>query len=364
MSKVTESVQLKNGVTLKNPLMLAPMTTQLSFFNGIITEDEITYYKNRSKDLGALVTGAANVQFIGKGWPGELGVYDDKFIPGLTKLAQAIKGEGAKAILQIFHGGRMSTLTATEGETPVSASAVPAERPDAVTPRALTGEEVLTVIQDFKRAAIRAIKAGFDGIEIHGANTYLIQQFFSPHSNRREDEWGGSLDKRYHFIDVLVDEITEAVAKYAESPFIVGYRFSPEEYETPGIRMADTLYLVDHLAEKPLDYLHVSLNEYDRLSVEKDYQEKTILAYIHQKANGRVPIVGVGGVQTQADVEYVLENAELSAVGRAMVYDPDWAGKVLNKQPVHRLEEIDEQVRNLRGTSLWDFVQQVRLDKE
>lgn len=114
------------------------------------------------------------------------------------------------------------------GVQPVSASAIAAERPNAEIPRALTEDEIFDLIEDFKKATERAIKAGFDGVEIHGANTYIIQQFFSPHSNRREDQWGGSIEKRFNFINELVDSVTEVVDNSNVQDFIVGYHFSPE----------------------------------------------------------------------------------------------------------------------------------------
>ncbi len=183
-------------------------------------------------------------------------------IHGLCKLATTIKEQGAKAILQIFHGGRMCPPELVPNGDIVSASAVPAEQPNAHIPRALKGEEIRTIIKDFGETTRRAIEAGFDGVEIHGANGYLIHQFFSPHSNRREDEWGGSLQKRLAFPLAIVDEVKKVVDTYAKEPFIVGYRFSPEEPETPGITMADTLELVDALANQPIDYLHVSLMDF------------------------------------------------------------------------------------------------------
>lgn len=108
MISFDQSLTLPSGVTLKNRLMMAPMTTSQSFYNGTITENEINYYAQRSKGLGAVITGAANVEAIGKGWPGELSIADDEMLPELTLLASAIKAEGAKAIIQIFHGGRMT----------------------------------------------------------------------------------------------------------------------------------------------------------------------------------------------------------------------------------------------------------------
>lgn len=332
MPNFNESITFRSGITLKNRLMLSPMTTQLSFFNGVVTQDEIEYYAKRSKGLGAVITGAANVQDIGKGWPGELSIAHDEMIPRLSELAQAIQGQGAKAIIQIFHGGRMTNRATLSGEQPVSASAVPAERPDAETPRALSEEEVTETIRAFGEATRRAIEAGFDGIELHGANTYLIQQFFSPHSNRREDQWGGTLEKRYHFIEELLKTVFQSVKTYAKKPFIVGYRFSPEEFETPGIRFEDTLWLLEQLRETTLDYLHVSLNTYDRVARSDTYDQKSILEYVHEAIQGKIPLVGVGNVRNRHDVQQVLAHAELVAIGQQILVDPEWAIKLLENQ--------------------------------
>ena len=160
-------------------------------------------------------------------------------LSGLSQLAGAIK-ETIRATN--FSWRKNDEFKCTSGEQPVSASAIPAERPGAETPRALTTEEVKKLIASYQQATLRAIKAGFDGVEIHGANTYIIQQFFSPHSNKRNDEWGGGLEKRFKFINDLVDAVTEAVDNSGVSNFIIGYRFSPEEFETPGIRLADALF--------------------------------------------------------------------------------------------------------------------------
>ncbi|MEO1771951.1 NADH-dependent flavin oxidoreductase [Candidatus Enterococcus ferrettii] len=361
MAKLTEPLTFNRGLTLKNRVLMAPMTTKMSFFDGVVTQDEVDYYSMRAGEIGAVITGAANVQEDGKGWEGELGVYDDKFIPGLSKLAAGIKRNGTKAILQIFHGGRMTSSQILRGVQPVSASAVAAERPAAETPREIESEEVAALINNFAAAAKRAISAGFDGVELHGANTYLIQQFFSPHSNRREDEWGGSLDKRYHFIEELVKAVTTAVDESGADNFIVGYRFSPEEYETPGIRFEDTLYLVDHLADLSLDYLHVSLNQADKVSASQDYQEKSMMAYIKDKIAGRVPLIGVGDIRTGQDAEEILSMADGVAIGKALLMDPNWLPKVVNGQEKlirHELSRFDcEELRISNG--VWAFLEQM-----
>lgn len=328
MTDYSEKLCLRSGVTLQNRLMMSPMTTRQSFFNGQITRDEIAYYQERSQGLGAVITGAANVQAGGKGWPGELSVASDDMIPRLHELAKAIQGQGAKAILQIFHGGRMTSRATLSGEQPVSASAVAAERPGAETPRELTDVEIKGIIRDFGEATKRAIVAGFDGVELHGANTYLLQQFFSPHSNRRTDDWGGDRTHRATFIRRVIESTFAAVKETAERPFIVGYRLSPEEFETPGIRFDDTLYLLTQLQQFPLDYIHASLGNYDRVARGTDYQDKSMMAYMYEALDGQIPLVGVGGVRTRQDVSNVLQEADLVAVGQQLLFDPKWAVKL------------------------------------
>ena len=328
MTQFSNPFTFKSGVTLTNRLMMSPMTTQQSFYNGTVTQDEIQYYADRAKGLGAVITGAANVQAQGKGWPGELSIASDDMLPQLHALAGAIQAQGAKAIVQIFHAGRMTHAATLMGEQPVSASAVAALRPDAETPRAMTIDEIHDTVIAFGEATRRAIQAGFDGVELHGANTYLLQQFFSPHSNRREDEYGGSREKRYRFIKEVLDSVFAAVEKYADRPFLVGYRVSPEEFETPGIRFDDTLWLLDQLKATNLDYVHLSLNAYDRVARDQQHDQKSMLAYVHEQLAGQLPLIGVGGVRTRADVNNVLQNAELVAVGQQLLYDPSWAVKL------------------------------------
>ncbi|WCL67556.1 NADH-dependent flavin oxidoreductase [Lactiplantibacillus plantarum] len=329
MTSFNEPLKFKSGVTLRNRLMMSPMTTTQSFYNGSITHDEIDYYTQRATGLGAVITGAANVEDLGKGWHGELSIAHDTMLPGLSALAHGIQSQGAKAIVQIFHAGRMTHRAVLNGEQIVSASAVAALRDDAETPRAMSIDKIHATIAAFGEATRRAIQAGFDGIELHGANTYLIQQFFSPHSNHRTDEYGGRTpQERFRFIDELLKAVFAAVDQYADRPFIVGYRFSPEEFEEPGIRFEDTLWLLSQLRESRLDYVHVSLNNYDRVSRNPQYQDKSIMTYVHEALQGKLPLVGVGGVRTRDDVKTVLQTAELVAVGQQLLYDPTWAVKL------------------------------------
>lgn len=365
MTTYNESITFRRGLTLKNRIVMAPMTTKMSFYDGVVTQDELNYYSLRTGEVGAIITAAANVQADGKGWEGELSVASDEFIPSLSHLASTIKRNGTKAILQLFHGGRMTNSRILRGIQPVSASAIPAERPDAEMPRALEEVEIFQLIESFKQATIRAMAAGFDGVELHGANTYIIQQFFSPHSNRREDQWGGSVERRFTFINQLVEGVLSVVDEADQKDFIVGYRFSPEEYEEPGIRMADTLYLVEQLAEKSLDYLHISLADYKRVSISEDYQEKTMMQYVHEQISGRVPLIGVGDIRTKQDLEESLAHSEIAAVGRALIIDPHWVSKVIegNEDALRTVLANQDRQELMIGNGMLEFLKFMMPDR-
>ena len=356
-----QPITLRSGIQLDNRVVMAPMTTFSANPDGTVSDEEVAYYSRRSNGVGMVVTACAYVTPNGKGFQGEFGSDRDNLIPSLRRIASAIKEQGAKAVLQIFHGGRMCPPELVPDGEIVSASAVPAEQgvvSDQV-PRALTETEIQSIIRDFGESTRRAIEAGFDGVEIHGANGYLIQQFFSPHSNRREDQYGGSLEKRLSFPIAVVDEVKKVVAKHAKQPFLVGYRFSPEEPETPGITMADTLALVDVLASKELDYLHVSLMEFwstPRRGVE---DSRSRLEIIQERVGESVPVIGVGSIYTADDaLKAIQSGVSMIAIGRGLIIDPDWVEKV--KQGKESEIEIklkkDAQSRLVVPDPLWQVI--------
>ncbi len=336
-----EPFSLPNGVQLKNRIVMAPMTNYSSNPDGTVTDAEVTYYERRSSGVGMVITACTYVTENGQGFHGEFGGDRDEFIPSLRKIATAIKEQGAKAILQIFHGGRQVPPELVPHGEIVSASSVPAEGKQV--PRELTEKEVKSIIRDFGETTRRAIAAGYDGVEIHGANGYLIQQFFSPQTNRREDQWGGSLEKRLSFPLAVVDEVKKVVAENAKEPFVVGYRFSPEEPETPGITMADTLTLVDALADKGLDYLHVSLQDFwstPRRGVE---DTRSRVEIIQERVGNRVPVIGVGSIYTADDaIKAKQSGIPLIALGRELIIDPDWVEKVQEGREAEIVTKINK----------------------
>lgn len=319
----------KNGVTIKNRIVIPPMTEAAALENGAVSQDELKYFDIHTGGAGMFIMPVMNVSDDGKGFEGEPSVADDKFMPGLKKLATTAKQNGTKAILQIFHAGRMSNSKILRGVQPVSASAVAALRPNAETPRELTNDEIEQIIEDFGQATRRAIQAGFDGIELHGANTYLMQQFFSPHSNRRTDKWGGSLENRMRFPLEIVKRVHQAVEEYADDKFIVGYRISPEEIEEPGIRLDDTLKFIDILADQPIDYLHVSMGYAWRTSLNDKSDGEPIILKVKKTVAGRLPLISVGSVEKPEDAEKLIDaGVDFAAIGRESIRDPKWVQKV------------------------------------
>jgi len=193
----------------------------------------------------------------------------------------------------------------------------------------LTADEITDIITAFGDATRRAIAAGFDGVELHGANTYLLQQFFSPNSNRRTDQWGGDRNERMAFAKAVIASVHAAIEKYADRPFLFGYRISPEEIETPGIRLADTLAFVDMLGDSVVDYVHTSMGAAQRTSLNDKTDHEPIMTKLVTQLAGRKPLIGIGSVEKPADAEAVLGmGAELVAMGREMIREPQWVEKV------------------------------------
>ncbi|WP_374120543.1 NADH-dependent flavin oxidoreductase [Neobacillus sp. PS3-40] len=358
-SPLFDTFVFQKGVSLKNRLIMAPMTNFSSNQDGTVSDAEVRYYARRSKGVSMVVTACTYVTPNGKGFRGEFAGDRDEMIPSLKKLASAIKAEGAKAVLQIFHGGRECPPELVPNGEIVSASEVPSERKGSATPRELQEDEIQSIIRAFGETTRRAIEAGYDGVEIHGANGYLIQQFFSPHSNRREDQWGGTLEKRMAFPLAIVEEVQNVVAKNAKQPFIIGYRFSPEEPETPGITMAETLKLIHALAETKLDYLHVSQMDFKAEPRRGVEDQRSRLEIIQEQVGKRIPVIGVGSIFNPDDaIQALKSNVPLIALGRELIIDPDWVEKVENGRETEIETKIDKgaQERLVVPDPLWQAI--------
>lgn len=325
-----EEIKLPNGVVLNDRLGVAPMTTYSGNPDGTVSDEELLYYRRRSNIGSLFITACIAVSENGIAFPGQFIAFkEDLIMPRLKQLAAEMKTNGNKAILQMQHGGRQGQPELIEANETVAPSSV-GGTPEKAAPRELTAEEITNIIRDFGETTRRAIEAGFDGVEIHGANTYLLQQFVSEATNRREDEWGGSFENRLKFPLAVLAEVKRVVAEFANEEFIVGYRLSPEEYSDLGVgyTIEETKVLTEKLIEGGIHYLHVSLMDYKKRP-HNEAIEGTIVEILSKQIAGRVAFVVVGNVRKPEDAVAALkEGADIVVMGRQALVDPEWTEKV------------------------------------
>jgi 2,4-dienoyl-CoA reductase-like NADH-dependent reductase (Old Yellow Enzyme family) len=300
---------LRSGPCARNRLVMAPMTTWSSHDDGTISVAELEYLRLRSRGVGIVITAACYIQHSGKAFTGQWGCDAVDKLDSLRAAADVIHEGGALAVLQLHHGGRMCPASLL-GHPPHAPSAVRAERPGADLPVPMTEAQIQASIEAFADATHLAVRAGYDGVEIHGANHYLPQQFFSPHSNRRDDAWGGDVEARMRYPLAVTDAVFAAVRGF-EKPFIVGYRLSPEEAEQPGITMDDTLLLVDALKRYPLDWLHVSTREYKATSLRDPAAQWHPARRIIDALENTTDVIGVGSICSTEDAQFLLDDGPL-----------------------------------------------------
>jgi len=239
---------------LKNRLVMPPIATNYGSEEGFVTQRTIDYYQERAKGgVGLIIVEFTCVDSpVGRATPRQLLIDDDKFIPDLARLAEAIRQHGAKAALQIHHVGRQARSIVT-GHQPVAPSPIPA--PGGELPKELTIPEIEAIVDRFAQGAERAKRAGFDGVEIHAAHGYLISQFLSPLSNQRRDDYGGDTENRAR----LLLEIIEAARGRVGKDYPLWCRLSALEFGVDGGITLEETQLVARLAERSgADAIHVS----------------------------------------------------------------------------------------------------------
>ena len=349
-----QTYTLNNGVTIKNRLVVAPMTHFGSQADGLISDQERTFLKNRAVDMGLFITTATLVQKDGKAFHGQPEATGEHCLDSLKETAQILQQQGAKAILQIHHGGSKAIDDLLDGLDKISASSSEAEHA-----REATAEEVEALIASYAQAADLALRAGFDGVEIHGANGYLIQQFYSAQSNRRNDQWGGSLENRMRFPLAVIDAVVAVREKHRRDDFIIDYRFSPEEPGDDGLTMTETGALIDALAQKPLQYLHVSLWEFDKKIRRGGDTAQTRMQFIHERINGKLPLIGVGNLFTADQILAAYETgwAEFIALGKTVMINPHIATQIREGREAEIETQLDPTRADHYGLpdTLWGF---------
>src|SRR5262245_13495689 len=239
------------GRELANRFVIAPLTTDSSHDDGTAAENELEFVRRRAAGgFGATISSAAYVEQDGRSWQG-IGAAHDGHLSSLTRLAEAMRAAGGLAILQIYDGGRIAKPELIGENCLRAPSAVASLRPGAKTPRAMTTDEVESLIASFREAASLARKAGFDGVEVHGANHYAVHQFFSPRANHRVDHWGGTLSKRMNFALAVAEAVRHALGP----ELILGFRVTPFEAEADGYTLEESKQLCGELARLDLDYI-------------------------------------------------------------------------------------------------------------
>src|SRR6202011_2995122 len=252
------------SVEIPNRIVMPPMTTRTADEEGYVTDDTLAYYMARvSGGVGLITVEMASPEKCGRHRRHEVGIYDDRFIPGLTRLVGEIHRGGAKASIQLGHGGEDTRIDIC-GETPIAPSAIP--HPvyettfETIVPEAMTKARIEETIAAHVAAALRAQQAGFDCVEIHAAHGYLISQFHAPFENRRDDEYGGSLENRARFGLEILRAVKAAVG---EMPVI--YRLSVEDFFPQGLHFAEGKEIAISAAKAGADALHISAGHYRSL---------------------------------------------------------------------------------------------------
>jgi len=331
---VSTSVALRPAfigrMELRNRLVMPAMATNFATPDGRVTERLIAYHRARAKGgVGLIVVEASYVHPGGKGFSNEVGIYNDDLIPGLKRLVEAVHDGGAKIAIQLFHAGRQTSSKIT-GQPLVAPSSVrysPAEE----MPKELSLEEIRSLLQAFKDAARRARVAGFDAVEIHGGHGYLLNQFFSPYTNKRTDRYGGSFENRVRFSLEVVAAVREAVG----DDFPIIFRLSAEEYVSGGLTLEDTKLLAKEMVRAGVSALHVSAGIRESgamITPPMAVPQGCYVGYamsIKEAIGGKVPVIAVGRIRDPLMAEQIISQgkADFVAMGRALLADPDLPNK-------------------------------------
>lgn len=317
---LAEPLAFACGLSMKNRFMLAPMTNCQSHPDGSLSNDEFHWLTMRAKgNFGLTMTCAAHVQKAGQGFPGQLGIYCDDLLEGHRRLAQAIREEGSLAVIQLHHAG-MRSPEELIGEIPHCPSA-----DEKTGSRALTIEEVHQLRDDFIAAAKRSQKAGYDGVEIHGAHGYILCQFLSSRYNQRTDAYGGNLNNRAR----ILFEILEGVRETCGPGFLLGIRLSPERF---GMVLDECLTISQNLINSALiDFIDISLWDSFKSPHEETHQGQTLLHYFANLDRKEVKMTVAGKIGSAAEALSIMSaGIDFVTIGRAAILHHDYPNKVID----------------------------------
>ena len=314
MKDLFQPLNFSCGVSLKNRFMLAPLTNTQSHTDGRLSDDEYHWLTMRAEGgFGLTMTCAAHVQAVGQGFPGQLGVFGDEHLEGLSRLANGIKSKDSLAVVQLHHAGMRSPAELI-GQAPVCPS-------DNVETAAvgLSTEAVGQLIEDFILAAERAEQAGFDGVEIHGAHGYILAQFLSGTINQRQDQFGGSIENRMRPITQIID----GVRARCRPNFLLGLRLSPERFDVHLPDIIDVAKIV--LAAGKIDFLDMSLWDSFKEPEDEAFKGRSLLSYFTELERGDVALGIAGKLRNPDEVRLAMESGiDFVMLGRAAILHHDF----------------------------------------
>jgi NADPH2 dehydrogenase len=323
LTRLLDPLTIKT-IKLRNRIVMPPMQSGRASFEGEVTNKVINFYVRRSSALGLPIVEHSYVTALGKIGPKQLGIYSDSLIGGFEKLANAIHAVGAPAVVQISHAGGAANKKVI-GAIPVGPS-----QTEKI--RMLEKTELQEIAEDYALAAERAVKAGFDGVELHGAHGYLLNQFFSPLLNKRQDEFGGSPENRMRFPLMVVEKVQRRL-----DGRLLLYRLGADDLAPKGIHIEDAIAFALKLEQMGVDILDVS----GGMCGSEPKQLRTVKGYFVPQAHEikkavKVPVIGVGGITEAEFADKLVREGrvDLVAVGRAMYHDNEWAQKAVEKLAV------------------------------
>lgn len=315
----SKSLTFKCGKTIKNRFALAPLTNTQSNENGTLSKEELHWLAKRGEgQFGMIMTCAVHVQENGKGFPRQLGIFDDKHIEGHQRLTAKLHSYGSIVIVQLHHAGMRSPKELI-GEQPICPS-----KNKKTGARAMSFEEIVQVKDAFISAAIRAKKAGYDGVEIHGAHGYLLAQFLSKDINFRTDKYGGNLENRFR----LINEIINGIRIKCGNDFVLGLRLSPERF---GMDLKEVKKLCEFLvAGNQLDFIDLSLWDCFKMPEEKEHQNKSLLKHFTDLDFKTTKLTIAGKINSAKEITKLLKaGIDFISVGRSGILHHDFPMKVI-----------------------------------
>jgi len=342
VTSLFDPVSFSRGPSMGNRFMLAPLTNQQSHDDGTLSDDEMKWLVMRAAGgFGLVMTCAAHVQKRGRGFSGQLATFGDEHVAGLSRLATAIRGHGSVVVCQLHHAGRRAPADLI-GEQPVCPSDDP-----STGARGLDADEVEELIADFVAAAVRCDRAGFDGVELHGAHDYLICQFLSAETNRRDDRYGGSLENRAR----LLLSIVRGVREHCRSDFGLSVRLSPERF---GMSTTEVCEIFDMLVDEGVEFVDMSLWDVFKEPVDPAHAGRRLIDVFAERERRTTRLAVAGKIYSTDDARRAIDaGADMVVIGRGAILHHDFPRRAVD--PGFVMRDLPVSVEQLRDEGLSDL---------